>query len=228
MTDLEVARSQVPSVRDVGAFVHSTAQRALEILAESETVEEVETIRKQWEAFVMLADVKRRRSNAQAAAVSRMIELKLGELLEREEIPDGMTSYEVTIFRLMYRYRDITEDVIAHATNAAPASRNRVLMAIRWHRSSVGELKRTAPIKKRPSRPKHITDQIWDNKEAPGQIDTTQQRDGDISVVYQRIRQAQSTLAGCHSGFKTEILAGILVNAEALAVEIIRDARCER
>lgn len=230
MSALAVIPSTLPNAADIGDLVRSTAIRALEALDDAETPEEVNSLRKQWEAFVLLADVKRRRSSAQAAAVSRMMEVRLGEMLTGRTTSghlDDISREEVTTFRLMWAYREVVEDVIAHATNAAPATRNRVTEAIRWHRLNIGDLKSTRPIKNRVRTPRHVRDRIAPTSTKPETFATSQTQDGDMSVVYQRIRQAQSVLARCPSSFKVEVLTAALVQAEALTVELIRDARCQ-
>lgn len=248
MSALAVIPATLPNTADIGDLVRSTAIRALEALDDAETPEEVNSLRKQWEAFVLLADVKRRRSTAQAAAVSRMMEVRLGEMLSppagvevqrtinaprqgsnwRTPKVEGITKNEIWLFRSMWEHREVVEDVIAHATNSAPATRNRVVEAIRWHRMNTGDIKRTAPIKNKPKIPRHVRDRVsrFDKNVSDG-FTSSQVMDGDLSVVYQRIRQAQATLDRCPKSLKVEMLAVALVQAEALAVEAIRHARCE-
>jgi hypothetical protein len=233
-------RSLVPASIDPSSdealAVREASQRILDAVALMDDVEMVVELNDQWRAFIGLVDGRRRRSTAQAEATSRRIEMRIGELTIGRTPPEELSDYELTTFRMFARWSDIVEQVIAESTNRSPASRNKCIEAIRWHRHQIGDLKSTSP-RRRPVRTprdeqRRLTAEAihaaMSIAEGAGHRTDESKR---MSLVYQRVRQALATLSASPiPADGTRIAAELeaaLTTAERLTVQLIRLGRTE-
>lgn len=217
---------------DLAETIRDAASRVLEYLDPMTDIPSVVDLRVRWEAFVSLVNDRRRRSTARAEEVARRIELRIGELVEDKKASEvrQLTANEVTVFRTMWRFRDVVEEVISRSTNAAPATRNRVMTTIRWHRTQLGEMKHRKSVRVPPDARQLTLARAMAIIEQEENQALARSVGGDASVVYQRIRQALAVLGqmppdGAFS-VRAELLS-ILTTAEKYAVELLREQRVD-
>lgn len=226
----------LPDVRgtaDISPAVNEACEQVVALIADMTDANSVNDVRRKWEAFMRLVDVRRRRSTAKAHAASRIIETHLGRLILDQPAPDSLTSSEVSEMRLMARYSHVVDRIIAEATNGSPATRNRCIKAIRAERMSNGELR---PTRRDKDIEAARAAMIRRNRKFMAAAERIERDElaragtGDLSVAYQRVRQALVAMSSLPDVVDVRLesaAAEALTVAEGHIVSLLRRQRWE-
>lgn len=135
----------VPAIPDASILTPANvASFGADLVAWAEQETDVRMVKQMADKWAAITEYVKRTSRdgvAEAESALRRLEIRVGELLDREvggrgrkasAADDGLTSRDLRHdFRTMAEHPDIVEDVIAASTDADPPSRAKVLRAIK-------------------------------------------------------------------------------------------------
>ena len=229
-TDLAILTETFPdeirSDADLAVMLIDVSDRVLAFVADQDDINVVEDVRRQWDAFLIIVEAKKRRGMAKAQATSRRLEVVVGGLILDMDIknrPTGIKVPEAGDLKKMFRFATVVEAVIELSTNAKPASRSRCIKAIHEHRVKIGDL--TPVYGDKPYRGSRGNYKVtgYRIESSPNFVS------GAPSHIYQKIRLALSTLESSEQidSLIEKNLNRHLVEAERFAVELIQAERCQ-
>jgi hypothetical protein len=232
MTSTQLVAVELPTpskMANLGESVHDAAETVLAVLAtlddSEQSLYDLDELHRRWGAFTKRIDARRRGGSATAQMVERRIEMAMGRLLlnMRGKTWGSLSHGDVWTCRIFARYPEVVEAVIAASTNDAPATRNRCVQAIRWHRYENGDPPTTGRRPRHTPRPdKRTPSRVREGTKLAREVS------GDTSHLYAYIRKAQALIGNMNSPADRDAaraIYGALVDAEVYCVVLLRAER---